>query len=80
MKPVEHDKVNVVFRHPGCSDLPAMKTVTDEGLPLVITCWQLSPAEIVDVMNSGMLWLSFIGESVPPILLSVRKSEQQGLN
>lgn len=32
----------------------------------VLTCWQLSPEEIAEVVRTGKIWLGIVGDSTPP--------------
>lgn len=56
MKPIEFDGVNAIYGkdQEGVQPLPAMKN--DDGA--VITCWELSPADLKKIAETGKIWLS----------------------
>lgn len=55
MIPCSFPQTNVEFAkdQPEYQALPAC--VTEDGM--VISCWQLSPAEIAEVQRTGVIWL-----------------------
>ena len=78
MNPVRFPEQNSVFRHPGCSDLPALhvhneKFDTDE----VVSCWELTDEELVQILKDvqdgkrPQIFLSVIGGQ-PPATLYMR--------
>lgn len=73
MKPIEFDGANCVYgkNQPEYQPLPAHRT--DDGT--VTTCWELSPEELKQVQETGVIWLSMLTFNQPlqPILLQVEK-------
>lgn len=59
MDPVEFDGCNTVFAkdQPQYRPLPAMVDREDPH-GLTVICWKLTPAEIVAVMQTGIIWQS----------------------
>ncbi len=78
MEPAKFDEVNAVYgaNQPEYKPLPAErrgKAQTGE----VLTCWQLSPEELIKVQETGQIWLSMLtfGQPLQPVLLAVEKPE-----
>ena len=58
-QPTRFPEANAVWEGPGdVGDLPAYRD-EDEGLS--ISCWELSAAELVEVLNTGKVWLHVWG-------------------
>ena len=73
MKPIVTPESNAVFILEGCGDLPAVKAHDPEsGQSYVITAWEVSPDELKILQESGILYLSIMGNTVPPVALSVQ--------
>lgn len=64
MKPVKFKEQNITYVAEGCGDLPAHKA--DDQ---IISCWQLSEEDLKRVSETGVVWLSVIGQHQPPIWL-----------
>lgn len=71
MKPIETKDTNVVFTLDGCGDLPAVAAHDENGTNYVITAWEISPEELEKLKETGIVYLSIVGMSVPPVLLTV---------
>ena len=37
----------------------------------IISAWRLTPAEIAEVQRTGVVWLSVLGTTLPPVLVSI---------
>ena len=70
MKPIETPDTNVVFKLEGCGDLPACAAHDENGVNYVITAWEMTPEELKEINETGIVYLSIVGTSVPPVLLS----------
>ncbi len=53
-----------------CDPLCVAGAVTPEGLPLVISCWKMTPDELAEVNRTGRIWLMVVGHTMPPVMLS----------
>lgn len=75
MKAKKFNEVNVIYGEgqPEYLPLPAHKTEAGE----VTTCWELSPEEIKQVQETGVIWLSMLTFNQPlqPVLLRTEKPE-----
>lgn len=66
--PVGFEGANMVFTAPDtmkpreCSDLEVFKQDN-----LIVSCWRLSKEEIAKINETGVVWLSIIGASLPPV-------------
>lgn len=72
-QPVGFEGVNAVYRAPPgqtqeqCLDLQLFRD--EEGRQL-ISCWRLTPEELILVQKTGVVWLSITGLNMPPVLVS----------
>lgn len=75
MKPIKFEETNAVYgaKQPEYVPLPAHKA--DDGT--VTTCWELSPEELKQIQETGVIWLSLLTFNQPlqPILLRTEKPE-----
>lgn len=72
MKPVPFPEQNIVFYPPEgmedkCGRLPAFR-----GEGQVISCWRLRFWERLQLLFTGRLWFSVIGNEQPPVWFGVR--------
>lgn len=72
MKPVPFDQVNKTFTAPpgmeeSCGDLPVWQGRDTDGTPLIISCWELTKEEIIQIANTGRVYLSVVGTQQPPV-------------
>lgn len=74
MNPIEFPEQNIVF-HPakGTEDevgnLPAFRSQPG-SMPLIISCWQLSPEDLTKVQETGKIWLTQWQVQLYPVGLS----------
>lgn len=70
MEPIKFDGANVVYgaNQPEYILLPAKKRPNGE----VITCWKLSPEELKQIQETGVVWCAVLtfNEPLQPILLA----------
>ena len=70
MKPIETPNTNTVFVAPGCGDLPATKCHDPEtGMSYVETCWELTPAEVRRISETGLIFVTVMGNGIQPLAL-----------
>lgn len=71
---VNFSEQNFVFKHPEsmteeeCGDLPCHVKM-EEGLPIITSCWKLTPEEIDEIIRTGVVWLSCYSLQ-PPVYVS----------
>ncbi len=72
MKPVKTETTNCIMRGnaPDVMDLPVTKYVTDDGIPAMQSCFELSKEEMQEVIRTGRIYFSLYGNTHPPICLS----------
>ncbi|KKN32455.1 hypothetical protein LCGC14_0813720 [marine sediment metagenome] len=65
-KPVKFEGYNTTFVADGCGDLPAYAhgRVSDEQ---VVTCWELSGEELMEILRTKRVWLRVWGDAHPPV-------------
>lgn len=77
--PIGFPEANKVFVKPEnmtddqCARLPACKVVPDDGPSYVLACWQLTPEEIIEVLQLGVVWIGIMGAGVPPHFIAGKK-------
>ncbi len=54
-----------------CEPLSVYVGVRSDELPVVISCWKLTPEELEEINRTGRVWLHVIGRSMPPVILQV---------
>jgi hypothetical protein len=80
MLPKDFKERNFVYTKPKdwtdeqCGDLPVFKgtsAIDGEGtmIPCIISCWQLSKEDLEEIQNTGCIWLSITGHTMPPVSL-----------
>lgn len=71
MIPIQTPDTNAVFVAPGCGDLPGTKCHDPEtGKDYVQTVWQLSIEELKRIQETGLIYVSVMGNGIQPILVS----------
>lgn len=71
MEPVRTSDTNVIFTRKDCADLPAQKTVSADGTPVIITVWKPTDEERDILAVDGMIMLVIWGEEHPPVSIGV---------
>lgn len=85
MKPVDFDESNTVLGAPPevnralppdeqVKELPAFACQHDGGV--IVSCWELSAAEMAEVMLTGKVWLTVFGGSHPPVSVNTENPFQ----
>lgn len=69
-KIVEFPTQNVVYEGAGCTPMPARKCVTEAG-PAVTSCWELSMAERLKLLETGRVFITLIGNRPQPQTIDV---------
>lgn len=71
MKPIVTPETNAVFVAPGCGDLPATTCHDPEtGTDYVQTVWELSVEDLKRIQETGLIYISVVGNGIQPILVS----------
>lgn len=73
MKPVVFTEQNAVLKAPPgqeeeCGELP-----TWWGDGQFISCWELDPSELKEVLETGRVWLRVFSKHHPPVYLSTER-------
>jgi hypothetical protein len=71
VKPVDQPHSQLLTA-PGCHPLPAVLVSYSDDVRAVVTAWELTEAEVADVVASGRVWLEIRGITQPPVVLSTR--------
>lgn len=56
--------------HDECEPLSVCRTQTDDGVPLLISCWKITKEEVEEFSRTGRIWLYIWGSGMPPVSLS----------
>lgn len=51
-------------------DLPVHRHKDLDGVPQVMSCWELEPAEVAEIARTGRVWFNAWGVTHPPIWIS----------
>lgn len=76
MNPSDFDHSNREYVKPQgwtdeqCSSLHVFQGVTEEGHPLIISCWKPTPEEIADLVAGKSVWLGILTGIQPPVWLT----------
>ena len=79
MVPTSFDHSNAVLGKPEgwaddeCEALSVLRTQTDGGRPVVISCWKLTKDEVDELLRTGRVWLLIMGLTMPPVSLTVER-------
>ena len=77
MIPTSFDESNHFLNPPDdmtvdeCCALSVCMTKSEDGLPLVISCWKLTVAELEEIKQTGRVYLGVHGHTMPPVFLAV---------
>lgn len=55
--------------HESVCSLPVCKAETEIG-PCLISCWRLTKPEIEEIARTGVVWLTVLGPSQPPVAVA----------
>ena len=75
MNPVKFEQANVLMERPPhltaeqCADLPVCITKNTDNLPVVISCWQITEAELKQLKKTRRLYLGVMGVTMPPVFI-----------
>ena len=69
--PIVTKDTNVKYVLDGCSDLPATQAYDENGIPYMITAWEIPLEDLKKLNETGIIYLSFMGTTIPPVLLEV---------
>lgn len=77
MKPIKTEHTNSVLKAPPgqeneVMDLPIARLQFDDGSRGVESCWELSKEELEEVMITGRIHFTCMGDTHPPILLTTK--------
>lgn len=79
MKPIVTPETNAVFVAPGCGDLPATTCHDPEtGKDYVQTVWELNLDDLKKINETGLIYISVMGNGVQPILVSTESMLKEG--
>jgi hypothetical protein len=75
MLPTTFEGSNFTFTKPKdmtdeqCSDLTVFKGKTEDGFPVIISCWRFSKEDLETIKETGCIYLSINGNCMPPVSL-----------
>ncbi|HHV13217.1 MAG TPA: hypothetical protein GXX75_23365 [Clostridiales bacterium] len=72
MIPIKTETTNCIMKGnaPDVMDLPVTMYVTEDGIPAMQSCFELSEDELQEINRTGKLYFSLYGNAHPPICLS----------
>lgn len=72
---VEFEQQNCILGKPEnmtdeqCLPLPVFKGKDTSGFNIIISCWKLSKEDIEEINKNGTIYLSIVGNNMPPVAL-----------
>jgi len=51
-----------------CTALSVFRGLASTGVPVVISCWKFTAAELSEMRRTGRLWVMVRGRTMPPII------------
>lgn len=77
MVPTSFDESNGILSRPAdhqeCLALSILSATLENGTPVVISCWKLTKEELFLINKTGRVYLTVLGETMPPVALDVEK-------
>lgn len=74
--PAAFPEANVILGPPPGSEAEVSDLQVLRADGRLVSCWQLSPEEIAEIVRTGKIWLSVWGAvTQPPVLVTAHKSE-----
>lgn len=76
MFPSSFDESNHVLGRPeglsdeDCGPLSVFVGNQADGLPVVVSCWKPTEAELEEIIRTKRVWLGIIGHTMPPAWVS----------
>jgi hypothetical protein len=79
MQPIIFDQANHTLKAPPGADevtkmdildLPVFRGKDANDMPVVRSCWQCSPEEIMEIRKTGKIYLSVMGFTHPPLCVT----------
>lgn len=77
MKSTSFKETNQIMKagnNPGTNDIPicrAVQQIEGQNMHTIVTKFKLSPEELERINETGELWVTILGVSMPPILPTV---------
>lgn len=71
--PVDFPGSNVILRPPPGREGDVLPVHAWRNGRLVVTCWELSVDELRAIVDSGRLYVSVMGETMPPLYVGTRE-------
>lgn len=70
MKPVDQPGMTL-YTADGCDPLPVVLAETTDGVPVLVSAWDLTVADLDEINRTGRVWLQVIGNAHPPVRITV---------
>lgn len=71
MQPVSFEESNCVYENVGgisINDIEvsaAFQGHTNDGIPIVVTCWKMTKEELEEFQRTGRIWVLTLGHEIP---------------
>ena len=76
IKPIVTKATNAKFIAEGFGDLPGTVAHDENGVPYIISAWEIEPEDLKKLNETGIIYLSVVGQTIPPVLLEVNNPMQ----
>jgi hypothetical protein len=64
-----NNHTRVVGKSQGYIGLPLRDELTADGIPVMLSCWFPSPAELQDIIDGAPILLMVMGTQHPPVIV-----------
>lgn len=80
MKPIATRHSNRVYKAPNYGDLPAAGVITNPktGQIGIITEWELTDAELEEIIHSKRIYLTICSTNIPPVCIQTGSPFEDG--
>lgn len=79
MEACSFDESNTVLSKPEqmtsdqCAPLSVLRTETEDGFPVVVSCWKCTKDELEEINKTGRVWLMVYGVTMAPVAIAGNK-------
>lgn len=53
-----------------CTCLSVFQGDSQDGIPLIISCWKPTKEELKEINKTGRVWLTVLGKTMAPVIMS----------
>lgn len=61
-----------------CSGLPCHHYTNQDGIPAIISCWEVTPQDLTEIQRTGKVWVSTLGHTLAPFCVMSENPFDEG--